>query len=180
MKFAFLNVRHLSVVVSMATLLISLSVSALPNTRDTRMLSEPAVSATNIAFIYAGDLWVSKLDGSNVRRLTSDVGDESNPVFSPDGKLIAFNAQYEGNTDVYVIPVDGGVPKRLTYHPGPDRVQAFSPDGKSVLFTSPRAVFTGRYRQLFTVSIEGGVETQLATNKSRQLRDVRHVEFSNL
>ena len=161
MKLAFLNVRHLSVVVSMAALLLSLSVSALPNTRDTRMLSEPAVSATNIAFIYAGDLWVSNLDGSNVRRLTSDVGDESNPVFSPDGKLIAFNAQYEGNTDVYVIPVDGGVPKRLTYHPGPDRVQAFSPDGKSVLFTSPRAVFTGRYRQLFTVSIDGGVETQL-------------------
>lgn len=161
MKLAFLNVWHLSVVVSMAALLLSLSVSALPNTRDTRMLSEPAVSATNIAFIYAGDLWVSNLDGSNVRRLTSDVGDESNPVFSPDGKLIAFNAQYEGNTDVYVVPVDGGVPKRLTYHPGPDRVQAFSPDGKSVLFTSPRAVFTGRYRQLFTVSIGGGVETQL-------------------
>ncbi len=147
-------------VFSVATLL-SLSAAAVPNTRDTRMLSEPAISANHIAFIYAGDLWVANLDGSNVRRLTSDIGDESSPVFSPDGKLIAFNAQYEGNTDVYILPVEGGIPKRLTFHPGQDRVQAFSPDGKSVLFTSPRAVFTGRYRQLFSVSIEGGVETQL-------------------
>ena len=147
-----------------ATLLASLAPTgafALPNTTDTRMLSEPAVSANHLAFSYAGDLWVANLDGSNVRRLTSDIGEETSPVFSPDGKLIAFNAQYEGNTDVYVVPVEGGVPKRLTFHPGPDLVQAFSPDGKSVLFTSARAVFTGRYRQLFTVPVDGGIETQL-------------------
>ena len=158
MKLAFSVLRQFA---AAAALLLPLTAVALPNTRDTRMVSEPTVSASNIAFIYAGDLWVANLDGSNVRRLTSDIGEESNPVFSPDGKLIAFNAQYEGNIDVYLLPVEGGVPKRLTYHPGPDRVQAFSPDGKSVLFTSPRAVFTGRYRQLFTVSIDGGIETQL-------------------
>ena len=137
------------------------TVAAMPNTQDTRMLSQPAVSARSLAFAYAGDLWVANLDGSNVRRLTSDIGEESSPIFSPDGKLIAFNAQYEGNTDVYVVPVEGGLPKRLTYHPGVDLVQAFSPDGKAVLFTSARAVFTGRYRQLFSVPVAGGVETQL-------------------
>ncbi|MBI3715486.1 MAG: PD40 domain-containing protein [Betaproteobacteria bacterium] len=125
------------------------------------MLTEPALSARHLAFSYAGDLWVANVDGSGVRRLTSDVGEESNPVFSPDGKLIAFNGQYEGNTDVYIVPVEGGVPRRLTYHPGPDRVQAFTPDGKSVLFTSPRAAFENRHTQLFTVPVEGGVETQL-------------------
>lgn len=134
---------------------------ALPNVQDTRMLTEPAVSANRLAFVYAGDLWVANLDGSNVRRLTSDVGEESNPVFSPDGSLIAFNAQYEGNTDVYVVPTEGGVPTRLTYHPGPDLVQGFSPDGKSVLFTSPRAAFNSRQVQLYTVPVNGGVETML-------------------
>jgi tricorn protease-like protein len=76
---------------------------------DTRLLAQPAVSANHVAFIYAADLWVARLDGTGVRRLTTDDGQESNPAFSPDGKLIAFSAQYEGNTDVYIVPVEGGV-----------------------------------------------------------------------
>jgi len=131
------------------------------DTRDTRMLSQPAISADHIAFIYAEDLWVANLDGSQPRRLTVDEGIESSPVFSPDGKLIAFSAQYEGNTDVYVIPVDGGIPKRLTWHPSPDLVRGFTPDGKSVLFASQRVEFTNRYAQLFTVPVTGGPATQL-------------------
>jgi tricorn protease len=129
--------------------------------QDTRLLTQPAISDRHIAFIYAGDLWICELDGRNVRRLTSDQGLESNPVFSPDGALIAFSAQYDGNTDVFVIAADGGIPTRLTWHPGADIAQAFTPDGKSVLFTSPRAVFTNDYAQLFTVPITGGVETPL-------------------
>ena len=128
---------------------------------DTRLLSEPAISAERIAFIYAGDLWVCGRDGANVRRLTSDVGAESSPAFSPDGRSIAFSAQYEGNTDVYVVSVEGGVPRRLTWHPGADIVQGFTADGSSVLFTSPRAVHTLRYRQLFTVPVAGGNDTPL-------------------
>src|SRR5689334_22653606 len=91
--------------------------------RDTCLLSQPAVSAKHVAFIYADDLWVADLDGKNVRRLTSDIGVESNPVFSPDGRTLAFSAEYEGNTDVYTIPVEGGQPKRLTWHPVPDFVR---------------------------------------------------------
>jgi tricorn protease len=125
--------------------------------RDTRLLSEPAVSATHVAFAYAGDLWVAGIDGANVRRLTSDDGVESNPAFSPDGRHVAFSAQYEGNTDVYVVPVEGGVPTRLTWHPGADLVQAFTADGRAVLFTSGRSVFTTRYTQLFKVALTGGM-----------------------
>lgn len=132
-----------------------------PDLNDTRLLSQPAISAKHIAFLYAGDLWVADLDGKNVRRLTSDIGVESNPAFSPDGKILAFSAQYDGNTDVYTIPVAGGAPTRLTWHPSPDVVCGFSPDGKEVLFSSPRNVFTGRYRQLFTVPVSGGMPTQL-------------------
>ncbi len=129
--------------------------------KDTRMLTQPAISAGHIAFIYAQDLWVANTDGSQPRRLTVDGGIESNPVFSPDGKMIAFNGQYDGNTDVYIISVDGGIPKRLTWHPSPDQVRGFTPDGKSVLFASQRNLFTTRYSQLFTVPVTGGPATQL-------------------
>ncbi|MGZ3833216.1 MAG: S41 family peptidase [Mucilaginibacter sp.] len=131
------------------------------DTKDTRMLMQPAISADHIAFIYAEDLWVANLDGSQPRRLTVDEGIESSPMFSPDGRLIAFSAQYDGNTDVYVIPVEGGMPKRLTFHPSADMVRGFTPDGKSILFVSQRATFTNRYAQLFTVPVTGGPATQL-------------------
>jgi tricorn protease len=132
------------------------------NGTDTRLLSQPAISATHVAFIYAGDLWSARIDGSEVRRLTTSEGPVSNPAFSPDGRTIAFSAQYSGNTDVYSVGVDGGAPTRLTWHPGQDVVQGFTPDGRHVVFTSPRAVFTGRYTQLFTVPTAGGVETLLS------------------
>ncbi len=96
---------------------------------DTRMLAQPAISQEHIAFVYAGDLWAARLDGSDVRRLTTHKGAEGRPRFSPDGTLIAFSGQYDGNTDVFVVPVRGGVPKRLTWHPGADIVQDFTPDG---------------------------------------------------
>ena len=145
----------------LAVLLAATTLADNIDTKDTRMLQQPAISADHIAFIYAEDLWVANLDGSQPRRLTVDEGIESNPVFSPDGKTIAFNGQYDGNTDVYVIPVEGGIPKRLTWHPAADLVRGFSPDGKSVLFISQRALFTNRYFQLFTVPVTGGPATQL-------------------
>ncbi len=128
---------------------------------DTRMLSQPALSARQIAFIYAGDLFVCDLEGRNVARLTSDEGIERAPAFSPDGTQLAFSAEYDGNVDVFVVPVAGGVPRRLTWHPGADVVQGWTPDGTQVLFTSPRAVFTTRYTQLFTVPSQGGMEGAL-------------------
>jgi tricorn protease len=129
---------------------------------STRMLSQPAVSNAHIAFIYAEDLWVANIDGGQPRRLTVDRGVESAPQFSPDGQTICFTAQYDGNTDVFTVPTTGGVPTRLTWHPGPDAVRGFTPDGKNVLFASRRAVFTGRYWQLFTVPLSGGFPTALA------------------
>lgn len=129
--------------------------------QDTRLMSQPALSDTHIAFIYAEDLWVANKDGSNPKRLTIDEGIESNPIFSPDGKTIAFNAQYDGNTDVYVIPTTGGIPKRLTWHPYTDLVRDFTPDGKNVLFISQRSSYTNRYFQGYTVSVNGGTINSL-------------------
>lgn len=126
------------------------------DTEDTRLLSQPAISDSHIAFIYAEDLWVSDRDGSNPRRLTVDEGVERSPVFSPDGQTIAFSAEYDGNLDVYIVPTAGGVPKRLTWHPYPDIVRDFTPDGTQVLFASQRSVFTNRYSSLFHVNIANG------------------------
>jgi tricorn protease len=131
------------------------------DTKNTRMMAQPAISADRIAFIYAEDLWVANIDGTNPKRLTVDEGVESNPCFSPDGRLIAFSAQYDGNTDVFVIPAEGGVPVRLTWHPGYDVARGFTPDGGSVLFMSQRYAFTNRYSQLYTVNVKGGFPEKL-------------------
>lgn len=140
--------------------LIAAAASAL-DVHDTRLLAQPAVSARHVAFVYVGDIWIVGVEGGTARRLTSHSGEESRPRFSPDGRLLAFSAEYEGNTDVYVVPVEGGVPRRLTWHPGEDLVQGFTADGSRVLFTSPRAVYTRRHTQLFTVPVEGGLEERL-------------------
>ena len=105
---------------------------------STLMLTDPAISNTHIAFSYANDLWIANLDGTYPRRLTSAAGTESNPVFSPDGKYIAFSGNYDGNIDVYLVPAAGGIPKRLTWHPYRDSVRGFSNDGKHVIFSSSR------------------------------------------
>ncbi|HMP58843.1 MAG TPA: PDZ domain-containing protein [Gemmatales bacterium] len=128
---------------------------------DTRLMSMPAIGPKHIAFVYSEDLWIANRDGSNPRRLTSDIGVESHPVFSPDGSTLAFSAQYDGNTDVFTIPVEGGTPKRLTTHPTADVVRGFTPDGKAILFSSNRHVYSSRHSQLFTVPLDGGMPTQL-------------------
>ena len=125
------------------------------DTSDTSFLHEPAIGGGRIVFVYADDLWTARVDGSDVRRLTSHPGPESSPYLSPDGKLVAFTASYDGNPDVYVVPSEGGEPRRITWHPGPDSVVGFTPEG-SVLFRSPRSVFSGRYTQFFASSPDGG------------------------
>src|SRR3546814_8930934 len=103
---------------------------------ETRLLRDPAMSDTALAFAYAGDLWIAAADGSNPRRLTSHPGNERDPIFSPDGTMIAFTANYDGNDDVFVIDTAGGTPRRLTWHPGNDLAVDWTPDGKSVALTS--------------------------------------------
>jgi hypothetical protein len=99
-------------------------------------------------------------EGGEARLLTSGSGTKSDPVFSPDGSLIAFTGDYDGNVDVYVMPSAGGVPRRLTHHPAVDEVVGWAPDGKSVLFRSTRNSYS-RFNRLFTVTLDGGLPHEL-------------------
>ena len=120
------------------------------------MLEEPDMSDEHIAFVYAGDIWLANLDGSNPKRLTSDIAREQRPHFSPDGKWLAFTANYQGNQDVYVVSIEGGNPKRLTWHPSGDQVEGWSNDGSKVVFTSMREVNHNRSPQIFEIAVTGG------------------------
>lgn len=124
------------------------------------LMQTPTLSKTHIAFAYAGDLWLVAREGGEARLLTSGSGTKTDPVFSPDGSMIAFSGDYDGNVDVYVMPSEGGVPRRLTHHPAVDEVVDWSPDGKSVLFRSTRNSYS-RFNRLFTVSLEGGLPHEL-------------------
>ncbi|HEY8187030.1 MAG TPA: PDZ domain-containing protein, partial [Pyrinomonadaceae bacterium] len=136
---------------------------------QTRLLRMPTISATQIAFAYANNIWIVPRSGGIARRVTSFQGQTSNPHFSPDRKWIAFSGEYAGNFDVYVVPADGGEPRRLTWHPGADLVQGWTSDGKSILFSSSRATWAPSGAPRFwTVPVEGGVEEPLPLPRAYQ------------
>jgi tricorn protease len=135
--------------------------SAMAQSNPPLLLRMPTVSKTQIVFNYGGNLWIVSRDGGDARRLTSDIGEDTDPAFSPDGSMVAFTGEYDGNKDVYVVPVTGGVPKRLTYHPADDLVVGWTPDGKKVLYASWGNSFRHFEFQLYTISAEGGFPTQL-------------------
>ncbi|MDQ2976982.1 MAG: PDZ domain-containing protein [Acidobacteriota bacterium] len=136
---------------------------------QTRLLRMPTVSASQIAFAYANNIWTVPRSGGSARRLTSFQGQTSNPHFSPDGKWIAFSGEYAGNFDVYVVPAEGGEPRRLTWHPGGDMVQGWTAGGNSILFSSTRATWAPSGAPRFwTVPATGGVEEPLPPPRAYQ------------
>src|SRR5271169_1209106 len=139
----------------LATLVILVAIScrkiASAQSDPPLLLRFPAVSKTQIVFNYAGDLWIVNRDGGNARQLTSGIGSETLPAFSPDGSMVAFTAEYDGNLDVYVVPGAGGVPRRLTFHPADEDVLGWTPDGKGILFSSWGNSFQRHEEQLYVV-----------------------------
>jgi tricorn protease len=123
-------------------------------------LRDPSLSKTQIVFEYASDQWIVSRQGGEARRLTAGIGREFNPRFSPDGSLIAFSGEYDGNVNIYVVPAAGGVPRRLTYHPGFDILAGWTPDGKSVFFGSRRDSFADS-SQLYTLPLDGALPIAL-------------------
>ena len=143
---------------------------------EARLLRFPSVGGDRIAFTYAGDLYTVSIDGGEATRLTSGEGFEIFSRFSPDGRTIAFTAQYDGNTEVYTIPAEGGVPHRVTYSSsvvrdnigdrvGPNNiVMGWTPDGKSIIYRTRWYAFSSLRGLLFTVPAEGGEPVDIWIN----------------
>ncbi|HET7224785.1 MAG TPA: S41 family peptidase [Candidatus Eisenbacteria bacterium] len=128
---------------------------------ECRLMREPDIQGNTIVFAYAGDLWRVGRTGGVAERLTSHEGVEQFPKLSPDGRTVAFTAEYDGNVDAYTMPVEGGEPTRLTWHPSPDQVAAWYPDGKSILIRSSRASSIQRFTRFFRIPATGGFEQML-------------------
>lgn len=176
-----LRLRSLVLALAVLALVTPTARAASPEAGPTKMLRSPSVSAKQIAFAYANNIWVVDRAGGDARRLTSFQGQASNPRFSPDGKWVAFSGDYAGNLDVYVVPATGGEPRRLTWHPGPDLAQGWTPDGKSVLFASTRATSAPTAAPRFwTVAAEGAPEVPLSLPRAYQGKlspDARRVAY---
>ena len=152
-------------------LLVIAGMSSLAAAEEGRLLRFPDVHLDKVAFVYAGDIYTAPRAGGTAVRLTSHEGLELFPRFSPDGSLIAFTGQYDGDWAVYVIPVDGGQPKRLTWHPGiqptserfgPENlVMGWSNDGTKVLFRSRKEATDAWDGRVYLVSLEGGLPEPL-------------------
>jgi tricorn protease len=151
--------RNDCLVLLVALILISAAWTA--EAADARVLAQmPTVNRTHVVFSYAGDLWRVSREGGAAERLTTGLGVETSPYFSPDGTRLAFTGEYDGNVDVFVIPAEGGEPQRLTWHPAQDIALGWTADGTEVLFTSNRTAFS-RFSELFTVGLEGGLPKRL-------------------
>lgn len=124
------------------------------------------IGGGNIVFTYEGDLWLVPEQGGDARRLTTHAGNEVMAKFSPDGKLIAFTAEYDGGNDIYVVDAVGGEPRRLTWHPAADTMLEWWPDGSGVIISSGREYpFRG---QIYKVPLDGGMEIELSVDRGTQ------------
>jgi tricorn protease len=173
-----LFMSHLRKMLSISAALVTVmfaGIAAAHAQTEGRLLRFPDIHGNQVVFSYAGDLWLTTTDGGVARRITTSPGLELFPHFSPDGKWIAFTAQYDGNFNVYVIPANGGQPRQLTFVPdigdtpermGPNNeVIAWTPDSKRIVFLSRRDTFNGWFGHLWTVSVDGGLPERLPIDR---------------
>ncbi|MEP0005621.1 MAG: LpqB family beta-propeller domain-containing protein [Balneola sp.] len=141
-------------------LIVLFSINTLAQTSlrsDVKFLGEPSAHSNGIIFTYDTDLWIVSKEGGEAIRITGMEGEESNPVFSPDGNWIAFTSNQYGNNDVYIMSTQDRKITQLTFHQANDQVESWSWDSKKIYFSS------NRYNRIttFEISPEGGTPTRL-------------------
>ena len=128
--------------------------------------TEPALAPdrTEIAFVSGGDIWTVSSSGGAARLLVSHPANESRPLYSPDGKQLAFVSTRTGNGDIYVLTFDTGDLRRLTFDDAFDQLDAWSRDGRWLYFSSTSRDIAGM-NDLFRVSVDGGTPMQVSADR---------------
>lgn len=145
-----------------AALQAAVSAAPAPPDQTIRLMRHPDINQGRIVFSYQNDLWLVPEEGGAARRITTHIGVEDYPKFSPDGKWIAFSGDYnETDGAVFVMPAEGGAPVQLTYELGEGVPVAWTPDGKDVVFYSRRESFSRFFSKLFRVPMSGGLPVEI-------------------
>jgi tricorn protease len=158
----------------MTKTLITLSVicgSALAHAAP--LMRFPTASKTEIAFVAYNELWVAPLRGGQANPLVRDDGVVTTPLFSPDGRWIAYTSRHGGLRDVFLVPANGGQPKRLTYEASRfadgAMVVAWTADSRRVVFLSHRATPVPKLVRAFSVSVTGGMPARLPLDRAGRM-----------
>lgn len=131
--------------------------------QDITLFRTPAISPDGslIAFSYQGDIWTVSAKGGNATRLTVHEAYETKPIFSPDGKYIAFSGDRYGDNDIYTIPVEGGVPTRLTFNSASDMVSSWKGNSDIIFSTAREFRQIERPLEVYQISVNGGTEERV-------------------
>lgn len=129
-------------------------------------LAEPGISpdGAEIAFVSGGDVWTVPAGGGEARLLVSHPATEGRPLYSPDGRRLAFVSNRTGNGDVYVLDLAGGELRRLTFDDGVDQLDGWSRDGRWLYFSSTARDVAGM-NDLYRVGVEGGTPMQVSADR---------------
>ena len=147
----------------LAVAVVAWAAAPAPAQEPIRFARTPDISPDGklVAFSYLGDIWAVESVGGVARPVTMHEAHDINPVFSPDGKYLAFSSNRHGSYDVFVVPAVGGKPKRLTFDSGHDMVSGWTPDGKGVVFSSTRSTAFPHNQECYVVPADGGAERKL-------------------
>ncbi len=141
--------------------------SELTGDEPLRLMRRPDIHGDRVVFSYQGDLWMVNREGGTAIRMTSHMGTEDFPKFSPDGRWIAFRGDYnERRGGLFVMPAHGGPPRQLTYHTNSSIPICWTNDSKYVIFSSTRESFVGFFRKFFKVPVDGGLPVALGVGKA--------------
>lgn len=150
-----------------AAILLGASALAAPlRAQGVPSLAEPGISpdGSEIAFASGGDIWTVPAVGGAARLLVAHSAHESRPLYSPDGRRLAFNSNRSGADDVFVMDLQTGEVRRLTHDSGSEQLTGWSRDGTWVYFTSNVEDVSGMH-DVFRVRVEGGMPTAVAADR---------------